>query len=124
MTEHLPADMAVISINHPGGPEVLVPSTKPVPRPNDDEILIKVHSAGVNRPDMLQRQGLYPAPKGASEILGLEVAGVVVLIGKNVTRYKIGDKVCALVSGGGYAQYCCVDATNALPVPHTPCPTL
>ena len=79
--------------------------------------MIKVHAAGVNRPDILQRQGLYPAPKGASEIPGLEVAGEVVLTGKNVTRHKIGDKVCALLAGGGYAQYCTVDATNALAVP-------
>ncbi len=118
MTEALPADMAVISISHPGGPEVLVPATAPVPRPDDGEIMIQVHAAGVNRPDILQRQGLYPAPKGASEIPGLEVAGEVVLVGRNVSRHKIGDKVCALVSGGGYAQYCTVDATNALPVPH------
>jgi len=117
MTETLPADMAVISISHPGGPEVLVSSTAPVPRPGDDEIMIKVHAAGVNRPDILQRQGLYPAPKGASEIPGLEVAGEVVLIGRNVDQHKVGDKVCALVAGGGYAQYCIVDATNALPVP-------
>jgi len=117
MTETLPVDMTVISISHPGGPEVLVPSTTPVPRPGADEIMIKVHAAGVNRPDILQRQGLYPAPKGASEIPGLEVAGVVVLTGRNVTQHKVGDKVCALVAGGGYAQYCTVDATNALPVP-------
>lgn len=117
MTEPLPADMTAISISYPGGPEVLVPTASPVPRPNDDEILIKVHAAGVNRPDILQRQGLYPAPKGASEIPGLEVAGVVVLAGKNVSQHKVGDNVCALVAGGGYAQYCIVDATNALPVP-------
>ncbi len=118
MTQALPIDMTVISISHPGGPEVLVPINKPVPRPNDDEILIKVHAAGVNRPDILQRQGFYPAPKGASEIPGLEVAGEVVRLGRNVTGHKIGDEVCALVAGGGYAQYCTVDATNALPVPH------
>lgn len=117
MTTPLPTDMTVISISHPGKPEVLVPVTKPVPRPNDDEILIKVHAAGINRPDILQRQGFYPAPKGASEIPGLEVAGEVVVLGRNVTDHKLGDKVCALLSGGGYAEYCTVHASNALPVP-------
>jgi len=117
MTPTLPTDMTVISISHPGGPDVLVPIQKPVPRPNGDEILIKVHAAGVNRPDTLQRKGLYPAPKGASEIPGLEVAGTVVRVGSNITEHKIGDKVCALLAGGGYAEYCTVHGTNALPVP-------
>jgi len=117
MTQALPVDMTVISISYPGGPDVLIPITKPVPRPNDSEILIKVYAAGVNRPDILQRQGFYPAPKGASEIPGLEVSGIVVRAGKNVTRHKVGDKVCALLSGGGYAEYCTAHATNALPVP-------
>lgn len=117
MTDTLPTDMTVISISHPGDADVLVPVRKPVPRPDEDEILIKVHAAGVNRPDILQRQGFYPAPKGASEILGLEVSGVVVRIGRNVTGHKVGDKVCALLSGGGYAEYCTVHATNALPIP-------
>ncbi len=117
MTQSLPTDMTVIAISQPGGPEVLVPETRPLPQPGDDEILIKVHCSGVNRPDILQRQGLYPAPKGASEIPGLEVAGVVAAMGKNVNQHKVGDQVCALVAGGGYAEYCTVHATNALPVP-------
>ncbi len=118
MTQPLPTEMTVIAISQPGGPEVLVPETRVLPQPGDDDILIKVHNAGVNRPDILQRLGLYPAPKGASEIPGLEVAGVVVAVGKNVSQHKVGDQVCALVAGGGYAQYCVVHATNALPVPH------
>src|SRR5690349_4893542 len=109
--------MLAIEIQHPGGPEVLMPASLPVPRPGHGEILIKVAAAGVNRPDVLQRRGLYPPPPGASEIPGLEIAGKVVALGEGTKRFNIGDKVCALVAGGGYAEYCIVHESNALPVP-------
>ena len=102
----LPARMTAIAIRAPGGPEVLVPEERPVPQPGAGEILVKVAAAGVNRPDVLQRQGNYPPPKGATDIPGLEIAGEVVALGPDVKRWKVGDKVCALVVGGGYAQYC------------------
>jgi NADPH2:quinone reductase len=115
----LPARMTVIAIRAPGGPEVLVPEERPVPAPGAGEILVKVAAAGVNRPDVMQRQGSYPPPPGASDIPGLEIAGEVVALGPGATRFKLGDKVTALVAGGGYAQYCPVHETNALPVPPT-----
>jgi NADPH2:quinone reductase len=115
----LPSRMTVIGIRAPGGPEVLVPEERPVPAPGAGEILVKVAAAGVNRPDVMQRQGSYPPPPGASDIPGLEIAGEVVALGPGVTRFKLGDKVAALVAGGGYAQYCPVHETNALPVPPT-----
>lgn len=105
----LPETMTAMAITGKGGPEVLQPVTLAVPQPGEREILIKVHAAGVNRPDVLQRQGLYPAPKGHSELPGLEVAGTVAAIGKNAERFKIGDAVMALVNGGGYAEYCLAD---------------
>lgn len=113
----LPETMTAMAITGKGGPEVLQVSTLPVPQPGEHEILIKVHAAGVNRPDVLQRKGLYPAPKGHSELPGLEVAGAVAAVGKNASRYKIGDAVMALVNGGGYAAYCIADerATIAKP---------
>src|SRR5262245_34537601 len=111
----LPSRMTAIAIPAPGGPEVLVPEEPPVPRPGAGEILVKVAAAGVNRPDVMQRMGLYPPPKGASDIPGLEIAGEVVACGPNVTRWKTGDRVTALVAGGGYAQYCPVHESNALP---------
>ena len=106
--------MRAVDITQPGGPEVLKPANRPQPTPKDGEILIKVAAAGVNRPDMLQRQGHYPVPPGASDIPGLEVAGEVVQPGK---LWKKGDKICALVAGGGYAEYCAVPEVQALPIP-------
>ena len=113
----LPATMNVIAIARPGGPEVLTPQTRPVPRPGRGEILIKVAAAGVNRPDLSQREGRYPPPKDASDLPGLEIAGEVVAVGEGVTRHAPGDLVCALAHGGGYAEYCTVHETHALPVP-------
>ena len=113
----LPATMTAIAIPQPGGPEVLVPETRPLPTPAEGEILVRIAAAGVNRPDVIQRLGQYPAPPGASDIPGLEFAGEVVAIGPNATRYRVGDKVAALVAGGGYAEYATVHASNALPVP-------
>ncbi|MFT0859108.1 NAD(P)H-quinone oxidoreductase [Ancylobacter sp. G4_0304] len=109
--------MTAIGLPTPGGPEALVPEQRPVPVPGKGEILVKVAAAGVNRPDVMQRKGYYPPPPGASDIPGLEISGVVVALGEGVTRWKLGDKVCALVSGGGYAQYCLADDASALPVP-------
>jgi NADPH2:quinone reductase len=100
----LPKTMTVIEAKGAGGPEMLVPVTRPVPAPGPGEVLIKVAAAGINRPDVLQRQGLYPPPKGASDLLGLEVAGKVVALGAGAKRFKQGDLVCALVNGGGYAE--------------------
>jgi NADPH:quinone reductase len=116
---HLPPSMTTIAIRRPGGPEVLAPQQQPMPSPAEDEILVKVLAAGVNRPDVLQRKGLYPPPKGATEIPGLEIAGEVAAIGRNVTRWKQGDKVMALVVGGGYAEYCLAFEGHALPAPAT-----
>src|SRR5207302_3618728 len=113
----LPSRMTAIAIRSPGGPEVLVPEERAVPSPGPGEILVKVTAAGVNRPDVMQRQGLYPPPPGASDIPGLEIAGEVVALGSGATRFKTGDKVTALVAGGGYAEYCPVHETNALPAP-------
>jgi len=113
----IPATMTAIEISAPGGPEVLKPVSLDVPQPGPGEVLIRVEAAGVNRPDLLQRKGLYPPPKGAPETPGLEVAGSVVLCGTGCSRFKPGDKVCALVPGGGYAQYCVAAEANCLPVP-------
>src|SRR5450755_4198949 len=109
--------MTVIGIKTPGGPEMLVPEQRAVPTPGDGEILVKVAAAGVNRPDVMQRQGLYPPPPGAPDIPGLEIAGEVAAIGGKVKRWKVGDKVTSLVIGGGYAEYCLADEAVALPVP-------
>jgi NADPH2:quinone reductase len=113
----IPATMTAISITEPGGPEVLKPVTIETPKPGEREILIRVEAAGVNRPDVLQRAGAYPPPPGASPLPGLEVAGEIVALGEGASHWKIGDKVCALTAGGGYAEYCVVHETNALPVP-------
>jgi len=113
----LPATMTAIGISKPGAPDVLVPEQRPMPQPGEAEVLVKVAAAGVNRPDVMQRLGLYPPPKGASDIPGLELAGEVVALGPNVKRWKIGDKITALVAGGGYAEYCVVPEPQALPVP-------
>jgi len=113
----LPAEMTVIAIREPGGPEVLVPETRPVPRPGAGEVLIRVAAAGVNRPDVLQRMGFYPPPPGASDLPGLEVAGTVVAVGPAGDRELLGQSVCALVAGGGYAEYCVAPGGSCLPVP-------
>ena len=113
----LPSTMTVIEAREAGGPEMLVPAKRPVPEPQAGEVLIKVAAAGINRPDVLQRQGLYPPPKGASDLLGLEVAGEVVALGQGATRYRIGDQVCALTNGGGYAEFCVSPEATTLPVP-------
>jgi len=113
----IPATMTAIGITSPGGPETLVPQERPVPQPGAGEILVKVIAAGVNRPDVAQRMGVYPPPPGVTDIPGLEVAGVVVACGPGGARWKEGDEVTALVSGGGYAQYCVAHETHALPVP-------
>lgn len=113
----LPKEMTLIEITAPGGPEVLQPRRADVPVAGPGEILIRVHAAGVNRPDALQRAGKYPMKPGMSPIPGLEVAGEVVALGDGVTQYSLGDKVCALTNGGGYAQFCSVPASQALPIP-------
>ena len=113
----LPQTMTQIEIDEPGGPEVLQPHQVPVPTAGAGEVLIRVHAAGVNRPDVLQRAGQYPMKPGMNPIPGLEVAGEVVGVGAGVSDFVIGDKVCALTNGGGYAQYCVVPASQALPIP-------
>ena len=114
---HIPDEMTAIEIAESGGPEVLVPRMRPVPAPMDGEVLIRVVAAGVNRPDLMQRAGSYPPPPGASDLPGLEVAGEVVSAGPGAERFALGDQVCALVSGGGYAEYCTAPAPQCLPVP-------
>ena len=109
--------MTVVAISRPGGPEVLVPQTRPVPKPGPNELLIKVEAAGVNRPDVAQRAGSYPPPPGASDLPGLEISGEVVAVGANAKKHKIGDKVMSLVAGGGYAQYCITQDAQAMTVP-------
>jgi len=113
----LPDRMTVIAIRQPGGPEVLTPESRPVPKPGAGEILIKIAAAGVNRPDVMQRMGLYPPPPGATDIPGLEIAGEVVARGAGVTRWKDGDRAMALVVGGGYAEYCLAHESHGLPIP-------
>ena len=113
----LPATMMCVGLPVPGGPDALVPETRPLPQPREGELLVRVAAAGVNRPDILQREGRYPAPEGASDVPGLEIAGTIVALGSDVQRFRIGDTVCALVPGGGYAEYCTVHESNALPVP-------
>src|SRR5207302_2529534 len=113
----VPTRMIAIVIRAPGGPDMLVPEERPVAAPGEGEVLIKVAAAGVNRPDVMQRKGQYPPPPGATDIPGLEIAGEVVALGANVTRWKVGDKVMALVVGGGYAQYCPAHESHCLPVP-------
>jgi putative PIG3 family NAD(P)H quinone oxidoreductase len=113
----VPTHMTAIVIRSPGGPDVLVPQERPVPVPGAREMLVKVAAAGVNRPDVMQRKGLYPPPPGATDIPGLEIAGEVVALGPEVERWKAGDKVMGLVIGGGYAQFCPVHESHALPLP-------
>ncbi|MGF1660479.1 MAG: NAD(P)H-quinone oxidoreductase [Rubrimonas sp.] len=112
-----PSQMRCVEIVKPGGPDVLRPTTRPIPSPGPDEILIRVRAAGVNRPDALQRAGAYDPPPGASDLPGLEAAGVVVEAGAAVSRWRLGDKVCALLPGGGYAEYATTHADHALPWP-------
>ncbi|MBZ8135387.1 NAD(P)H-quinone oxidoreductase [Afifella sp. IM 167] len=115
--EQIAKVMRAVVITEPGGPEVLEIGERPVPEPDAGEILIKVAAAGINRADVLQRMGKYPVPKGASDIMGLEVSGTVAATGSDTERYEVGDKVVALVSGGGYAEYVAVAESNALPLP-------
>lgn len=117
MTQPLPAEMSYIRIERFGPPEVLVPARMPVPQPGAGEVLIKVAAAGINRPDVLQRQGGYPPPPGASDVPGLEVAGEIVALGDGVDDWRVGERVMALVSSGGYAEYCAAPALQLLPVP-------
>jgi NADPH2:quinone reductase len=113
----LPATMTAIEITEPGGPDVLRPVSRPMPLPGAGEVLIKVEAAGVNRPDVMQRMGQYPPPAGASDIPGLEVAGTVAAVGLGMHRANVGDTVCALVTGGGYATYCVAPEPQCLPAP-------
>jgi len=113
----LPPEMVAIDPAAPGGPEVLVPVARPVPEPGPKEVLIRVAAAGVNRPDVMQRRGLYPPPPGAPSIPGLEVAGTIVATGEGVAREMVGQAACALVPGGGYAEYAIAHADVCLPVP-------
>jgi NADPH2:quinone reductase len=109
--------MTAIEISSPGGPEVLKPVTRPVPEPKAGEVLIEVAAAGINRPDVFQRKGHYDPPPGAPDIPGLEIAGRIVKVASDVTAFKVGDQVCALVAGGGYAEFCTAPAPQCLPVP-------
>ena len=113
----IPATMTAIEIPTPGGPESLVPATRPVPKPGVGEVLVQVAAAGINRADTLQRQGLYPMPPGATDIPGLECSGTVVAVGEGAQRWQVGDRVCALLSGGGYAEYVNVPEPQCLPIP-------
>ena len=109
--------MKFIDITQPGGPEVLKISNREAPVAGNNEVLISVKAAGVNRPDILQREGKYPMPEGVTNIPGLEISGVVQSIGKDVVGFSIGDKVCALTNGGGYAEFCAVPVNQVLPMP-------
>lgn len=113
----LPKSMNCIEASSAGGPEVLAPATRPLPQPAATEVLIRVIAAGVNRPDVFQRQGGYPPPEGASDILGLEVSGEIVGLGEKVTQWEIGDRICALLSGGGYSEFALADQNLCLPIP-------
>ncbi len=115
--QSIPIVMRAIAVHAPGGAEMLQLTWQQVPVPAPDEVLIQVKACGVNRPDILQRKGLYPPPPGASDILGLEVAGIIVALGASVRSWRLGDEVCALVAGGGYAEYCAAPAETCLPIP-------
>jgi putative PIG3 family NAD(P)H quinone oxidoreductase len=115
--DRIPAKMTAVAISQPGGPLVLKPEKRDVPEPGEGEILIRVRAAGVNRPDVAQRKGAYPPPPGASDLPGLEVSGEVVAVGSGARRWRLGDAVCALTPGGGYAEYAKVHESHALPVP-------
>ena len=109
--------MQQVIITEPGGVDKLAYETVTVPEPKADEVLVKVHAFGINRPDILQRQGLYPMPKGVTPVPGLEVAGIVEAVGSDVTKFKVGDQVCGLTNGGGYAEYCVVPESQTLNIP-------
>src|SRR5882672_2538622 len=113
----LPSRLRAVEVSKPRGPDVLLPADRPLPVPKAVVLLIKVAAAGVNRPDVLQRMGMYPVPPGASDLPGLEVAGEIVAKGPAAKLWNVGDKVCALVHGGGYAEYCVAPQATALPVP-------
>ncbi|WP_442864372.1 NAD(P)H-quinone oxidoreductase [Aurantiacibacter sp. MUD11] len=117
MADTLPSTMTVVAISEPGGPEVLQATRRDVPRPGQGEVLVRVSHAGVNRPDCLQRAGLYPPPPGASDLPGLEISGEIVALGEGVDAAELGKLVCALVNGGGYAEYCIARPEHCLPVP-------
>ena len=117
MSSKLPTTMKVVEMTAPGGPDVLKPAERPVPAPGANEVLIRVTAAGVNGPDLMQRKGLYPPPAGASDLLGLEVSGEVVAVGDAVERWSVGDQLAGLTNGGGYAEYCVIDARHCLPIP-------
>lgn len=117
MSRPLPETMRCIEISAPGGPEVLRPATRPVPQPGPGEVLIRVAAAGINGPDIYQRKGLYPPPPGASDLPGLEVAGTIVALGAGVSRWREGDRCCALLTGGGYAEFCTAPEPQCLPIP-------
>ncbi len=117
MTSPIPEEMRFVDLPSHGGPEVLTPARGPVPRPGPGEVLIRVAAAGVNRPDVMQREGNYAPPPGASPVPGLEVAGEIVALGEGAEGWALGDSVCALVGGGGYAEYCAAPAPQCLPVP-------
>lgn len=117
MDAEIPGVMQVVEVSEPGGAEVLKPGSRPVPAPGPGEVLVRVAFAGVNGPDLMQRRGLYPPPKGASDLLGLEISGEVVAVGEGVSRWSVGDRLCALTNGGGYAEYCAVNADHCLAVP-------
>ncbi|MGQ7790844.1 NAD(P)H-quinone oxidoreductase [Faunimonas sp. B44] len=113
----IPQEMTVVEMSGSGGPEVLVPGKRSVPAPRPGEVLVRVVAAGVNGPDLMQRKGLYPPPKGASDLLGLEISGEIVAVGAEAKGWQVGDTVCALTNGGGYAEYCAVEAEHCLPIP-------
>jgi NADPH:quinone reductase len=117
MSSKLPQTIRVVEMSGSGGPAVLKLGERPMPAPQAGEVLVKIAAAGVNGPDLMQRRGLYPAPPGAPDLLGLEIAGEVVATGEKAARWKTGDKIAALTNGGGYAEYCTVDAHHCLPVP-------
>jgi len=117
LTGDIPKEMIAIEITEAGGPDVLKAATRPVPTPTEGEVLVKVAAAGVNRPDVMQRAGQYPAPPDASDLPGLEIAGEIVAVGNGVDDIALGTKICALVEGGGYAEYCVARAGQCLPVP-------
>jgi NADPH:quinone reductase len=113
----LPREMTVVEIAAPGGPEQLKTGVRPVPKPGDDEVLVRVEAAGVNRPDVMQRQGRYPPPPGASDLPGMEIAGEIVALGAKVSRLSVGDKITSLLPGGGYAAYAVAAAPLCMPIP-------
>src|SRR5580698_6275095 len=113
----VPATMSFIAVDHPGGPEVMRIAEGAVPEYGPGDVLIRVHAAGLNRADLMQREGKYPPPPDASPFLGLEVAGEIAAVGEAVSQWKVGDNVCSLTHGGGYAEYVAVPAAHCLPVP-------